>query len=66
MLNGRDSYFIELFKRADLSTLFHELAHTYFLSMERYVHDGMADAEMQGFTVGKITQTLIDRVEVPK
>lgn len=48
VLNGRDSYFIELFKRADLSTLFHELAHTYFLSMERYVHDGMADAEMQG------------------
>lgn len=43
----KDNYFIDLFKRADLSTLFHELSHTYFLSMERYVRDGMADAEMQ-------------------
>jgi len=41
-----DQYFIELFKGADLSTLFHELSHTYWLSMEKYVRDGLADAEM--------------------
>lgn len=41
------TYVIDLFQRANLSTLPHELGHVYFLELERLHREGLMDADLQ-------------------
>ncbi len=40
-------YFIKLFQDANLSTLVHEMAHVFFLKLERAIQENIADSELQ-------------------